>query len=103
MQHQLSLIARIISVICFISQNVTAFSSSSSSSKQTPILPSNASDLINQASAAISKAYLEDGINLQTIRLPVTESMYRDKEEGFVADRAIGKEDPKKQLDIYLH
>ena len=102
MQHQLSLIARIISVICFISQYVTAFSTSSSS-KQTPILPSNASDLINQASAAISKAYLEDGINLQTIRLPVTESMYRDKEEGFVADRAIGKEDPKKQLDIYLH
>lgn len=88
-------------MICFISQNVQAFSTTSSS-KQTPILPSNASDLINQASAAISKAYLEDGINLQTIRLPLTESMYRDKEEGFVADRAIGWQGGPQETIRYL-
>ena len=101
MQHQLSLIAHIISVICFISQYVTAFSSSSSSSTQTQILPSNPSDLIKQSSAAISKAYLEDGINLQTIRLPL-EAMYSDKEEGFVADRAIGWQGGPQETIRYL-
>ena len=102
MQHRLSIIARIIFVICFISQYVTAFSSSSSSFTQTPILPSNPSDLIKQASAAISKAYLEDEINLQTIRLPLTEAMYSDKEEGFVADRAIGWQGGPQETIRYL-
>ena len=97
MQHWLSLIARIISMICFISQYVDAFSTT-----QTPILPSNPSDLIKQASAAISKAYLEDGINLQTIRLPLTEAMYSDKEEGFVADRAIGWQGGPQETIRYL-
>jgi len=57
---------------------------------------------MKQASAAISKAYLEGGINLQTIRLPLTEAMYSDKEEGFVADRAIGWQGGPQETIRYL-
>ncbi len=55
-----------------------------------PILPEDPEAMIRQASAAIRSA-LEDGDkHRQTIRLPLSESMYGDKEESFVADRAIG-------------
>lgn len=46
--------------------------------------------MVKQATSAISFALLEDGIHLQTLRLPLSEVMYSKSEEGFVADRAIG-------------
>lgn len=46
--------------------------------------------MVKQAASAISTALLEDGIHLQTLRLPLSEAMYSESEEGFVADRAIG-------------
>ena len=52
-------------------------------------LPSNPNDVVRQAAISITKAY-ECGIYLQTIRLPLSEIIYGNKEEGFVADRAIG-------------
>ena len=83
-----------------LSSHVAAFSSQSST--QTPILPSNPDDIIRQAANSISKAYLQDGINLQTIRLPLSESMYGDKEEGFVADRAVGWQGGPRETYRYL-
>jgi len=46
--------------------------------------------MIRQAASAISTALLDDQMNLQSVRLPLSEAMYREAEEGFVADRAIG-------------
>jgi len=54
------------------------------------LLPTRADALIRQASSAVTRAFLQDGIHRQSIRLPLSESMYGGKEEGFVADRAIG-------------
>lgn len=47
-------------------------------------------------------AYLEDGANLQSIRLPLSESMYANTEEGFVADRAIGWQGGPQETFRYL-
>ncbi|CAJ1968946.1 unnamed protein product [Cylindrotheca closterium] len=55
-----------------------------------PKLPENPEDVARQASASIQRAVLDGGIHRQTIRLPLSESMYARKEESFVADRAIG-------------
>jgi hypothetical protein len=53
-------------------------------------LPTSPQGMVKQAASAISSALLQDGINLQTLRLPLSEAMYSESEEGFVADRAIG-------------
>ena len=68
---------------------VSAFSSSSSPQSLPNNLPSNPDDITRQAANSITNAY-ESGIHLQTIRLPLSQAIYGDKEEGFVADRAIG-------------
>lgn len=68
---------------------VSAFSSSSSTQSLPNNLPSNPDDITRQAANSITNAY-ESGIHLQTIRLPLSQAIYGDKEEGFAADRAIG-------------
>lgn len=56
-----------------------------------PLLPMGPDAMLRQASTAIRRAIMSDkNINRQTIRLPLSESMYSTKEESFVADRAIG-------------
>ena len=72
-----------------LSSLVSAFSSSSSPQSLPNQLPSNPDDITRQAANSITNAY-ESGIHLQTIRLPLSQAIYGDKEEGFVADRAIG-------------
>ena len=52
--------------------------------------PSSQSSVVKQAAAAITRAYQDGKINKQTVRLPLSDAMYSDKEEGFVATRAIG-------------
>lgn len=76
--------------------NVSAFSS------PTPVLSTNPEDVVRQAANSISKAYIQDGINLQSIRLPLSQSMYADQEEGFVADRAIGWQGGPQETYRYL-
>ena len=78
---------------------VAAFPSSTSSFE--PILPRNSEDVIRQAAKSISIAY-EYGRNLQSIRLPLSESMYVHTEEGFVADRAIGWQGGPQETLRYL-
>lgn len=58
--------------------------------------------MVRQAAGAISAALLNDCIHLQTIRLPLSESMYSDSEEGFVADRAIGWQGGPQETCRYL-
>lgn len=88
-----------------------SYAAAFSSSSQPPLppppasllpLPTNPDDVIRQAANSISKAFIEDGINLQTIRLPLSESIYGDKEEGFVADRAIGWQGGPQETYRYL-
>ena len=55
-----------------------------------PLLPEDPEAMIRQASLAIRSALQDGQIHRQTIRLPLSESMYASKEESFVADRAIG-------------
>ena len=78
--------------------SVWAFASPS----PTPVLPTNPDDIIRQAANSISDAFLQDGINLQTIRIPLSESIYADKEEGFVADRAVGWQGGPQETYRYL-
>mmetsp|Transcript_16659 Transcript_16659/g.24629 ORF Transcript_16659/g.24629 Transcript_16659/m.24629 type:complete len:276 (+) Transcript_16659:68-895(+) len=52
-------------------------------------LPTGGLSLTRQAASSIASAF-QDGINRQIVKLPLSESMYSNKEEGFVADRAIG-------------
>jgi hypothetical protein len=83
-------------ITCHLFQ-VSAFPSSSPE----PILPRNTDDIIRQAAKSISSAY-QSGQNLQSIRLPLSESMYANTEEGFVADRAIGWQGGPQETLRYL-
>ena len=75
----------------------------SSLSQEPKILfPSNTKSLVGQAASAISRAFRQDGIHRQIVRLPLSESMYSDKEEGFVADRAIGWQGGPQETYRYL-
>jgi hypothetical protein len=65
-------------------------------------LPTSQSAMIKQAASAIQTALLDDGIHLQTIRLPLSEVMYSQSEEGFVADRAIGWQGGPQETLRYL-
>ena len=65
-------------------------------------LPTSQNGLIQQASSAISRALLDDNIHLQVIRLPLSEAMYSESEEGFVADRAIGWQGGPQETIRYL-
>ena len=85
---------------------VSAFSSSSAlpPHQKQPLpknLPRSPDDVVRQAANSITKAY-ECGIYLQTIRLPLSEAIYGDKEEGFVADRAIGWQGGPSETYRYL-
>ncbi len=84
---------------------VSAFSSSALPPQQKQPLPKNLprspDDVVRQAANSITKAY-ECGIYLQTIRLPLSEAIYGDKEEGFVADRAIGWQGGPSETYRYL-
>lgn len=94
--HRLSLLL----VLGCVSRNplqrelVSAFpvdgNSKNAGSLPPPILPEDPESMIRQASMAIRSAMDDGNIHRQTIRLPLSESMYGDKEESFVADRAIG-------------
>jgi len=53
-------------------------------------LPSGPGAVVKQAAEAIQSAYSDAGLNHQTVMLPLSEAIYGDREEGFVADRAIG-------------
>lgn len=66
--------------------SVAAFSDSA----KVPKLPDDPAAVARQASASVQRAFLDGGIHRQTVRLPLSESMYAGKEESFVADRAIG-------------
>jgi len=52
-------------------------------------LPSGPGAMVQQAAAAVRRAS-ESGLNHQAVSLPLSEAIYGDREEGFVADRAIG-------------
>lgn len=58
--------------------------------------------IVRQAATAVSRAFTEGGMNKQTVRLPLSDSMYGDKEEGFVADRAIGWQGGPQETYRYL-
>ena len=45
--------------------------------------------MVRQAASAVQTAFADDNIHRQTIRLPLSDTMYGGKEESFVADRAI--------------
>lgn len=64
-------------------------------------LPSRPDEVVRQAASAVRKA-LEDGIHRQTIRIPLSDVMYSEKEEGFVADRAIGWQGGPQETLRYL-
>lgn len=46
--------------------------------------------MVSQAAAAVRRAFSESSVNHQVVQLPLSEAIYGDREEGFVADRAIG-------------
>ncbi|KAL7435569.1 hypothetical protein ACHAXM_004732 [Skeletonema potamos] len=84
---RLLLLLAVASLLQSFPSHVAAFSS-----QQQPLpnnLPNNPDDVIRQAAISITNAY-ESGVYLQTIRLPLSQAIYGNKEEGFVADRAIG-------------
>ena len=79
---------QLLGLLLYFPPLVAAFSSSL---PDPPVfLPTSEKAMIKQAASAVSSALLNDGIHLQTLRLPLSESMYSESEEGFVADRAIG-------------
>lgn len=69
---------------------------------QRPVLPTRPDAVVRQASAAVTRAFTEGAINRQTIRLPLSDSMYSEKDEGFVADRAIGWQGGPQETIQYL-
>ena len=53
-------------------------------------LPSGPEAVVKQAADAVRRAYSSSGLNHQVVNLPLSEAIYGEREEGFVADRAIG-------------
>lgn len=92
-------------LILVIQQPVVSILAFSQQPQQRPpasSLPSNPDAIMKEAASAISRAFVENNINRQTIRLPLSESMYSGKEEGFVADRAIGWQGGPQETILYL-
>jgi hypothetical protein len=77
-------------ILWFLLVLPTATVAFSWSSSNVPPLHSDPEEVIRQAAMAVQNAFCNDGVHRQTIRLPLSESMYSQKEESFVADRAIG-------------
>jgi len=69
-------------------------------SSSPPALPSGRG-VVKLAAAAVSRAFA-DGIHRQTVRIPLSEAIYGDREEGFVADRAIGWQGGPEETYRYL-
>jgi hypothetical protein len=65
-------------------------------------LPTSTTAIARQAAQSIATAMFQHDIHRQTIRLPLSESMYRNKSEGFVADRAIGWQGGPQETIRYL-
>ena len=65
-------------------------------------LPSGPGAVSKQAAASVRRAYFDSGINKQTVSLPLSEAIYGDREEGFVADRAIGWQGGPQETFRYL-
>lgn len=63
-----------------------------------PTFPGSSTEVVRQAATAIVSALrdtntgkkIHSDVHRQSIQLPLSANMYSDKEEGFVADRAIG-------------
>ena len=70
--------------------------------QQSPSFPTDSHAMAKQAASAINLAFAEGGIHRQVVRLPLSESMYSKKEEGFVADRAIGWQGGPQETYRYL-
>lgn len=62
--------------------------------------PSSASATTREGQQAATPATTK--INHQIVRLPLTDTMYGDKEEGFVADRAVGWKGGPQETIRYL-
>ena len=75
--------------------------SSSDSVSPPPFLPSTPDQIARAAATAVHAAW-RDGIYRQSIKLPLSESMYGSKEEGFIADRAIGWQGGPQETLRYL-
>lgn len=58
--------------------------------------------MIRQAASAFHSAWKNDHIHRQTIRIALSETMYGDKEESFVADRAIGWQGGPQETNRFL-
>ena len=69
-------------------------------SSSPPTLP-NGRGVVKLAAAAVSRAFA-DGYHRQTVRIPLSEAIYGDREEGFVADRAIGWQGGPEETYRYL-
>ena len=83
-----SLLIQILLILCSCCSSCVILALSSSSLVEP--FPTSQASVVKQASAAVTRAYQDGGINRQTVRLPLSDTMYSDKEEGFVATRAIG-------------
>ena len=79
-------------ILATIPLKVLCFSSTPSNNgeKNVPLLPTDPDSMVRQAASSVQSALVDDKIHRQTIRLPLSETMYGGKEESFVADRAIG-------------
>ena len=64
-------------------------------------LPSGPGAVAKQAAASVRRAF-DAGLNHQTVSLPLSEAIYGDREEGFVADRAIGWQGGPQETFRYL-
>lgn len=91
-------------VIALIVHVIDAFSQKRdiNSRHGTPVFPNSPAAIVKEAAKAISHAFLEDSIHRQIVRLPLSEAMYSEKEESFVADRAVGWQGGPQETYRYL-
>ena len=68
---------------------MTTFAVAAMALSPTP-LPSDPDAMVRQAASAVTLALTEGEVHRQTVRMPLSDAMYAEKEEGFVADRALG-------------
>lgn len=80
---------------------LAASSSASATPPNIPSVPDTEQALARQAANAIHAAFL-DGVHRQQVKLPLSQAMYSEKEEGFVADRAIGWQGGPQETYRYL-
>ena len=86
---------------CVAGLSVETSASTRDAALPPPFLPNDPDEMIRQASAAIARAF-QNNLHRQTIRLPLSESMYGQTEESFVADRVIGWQGGPQETYRYL-